>query len=89
MGVVRIEGGAQEGEARRGRIGGGEDRGDHCSSLEGESMARALTFLGIYPKYIVNIEVTSQWFTGCYKVDCFKFQFVLMFIWFSRKFFKY
>ena len=33
---------------------------DHCSSLEGESMARALTLFGIYPKYIVNIEVTSQ-----------------------------
>ena len=33
---------------------------NHCSSLEGESMARALTLIGIYPKYIVNIEVTSQ-----------------------------
>ena len=32
MGVVRIEGGAQEGEARRGRIGGGgQDRGGTTS----------------------------------------------------------
>ena len=33
---------------------------NHCSSLEGEINGSRIKFLGMYPKYIVNIQVTSQ-----------------------------